>query len=326
MESGQQSPKTTVVAIISKFILDKEFILLTKRNVAPYKEYWCLPGGHIKENEPSEEAVIREVWEETELVFYPKFYKYYDEIIPEERIHAIPLIFVGISSGNPIKKNDEINDAIWVSLEDVSNYSLAFHHNAIIENYITNHPGEQNENVILSELKYLREEILNRFETRDKMIYYTIFLAGIIITFGKTEGFILFPVLGTVLAGLWSHNDIRVADIAEYIKTQIEPRLNGLAWENHLYNKYKLVEIKDSKRQERYVLWVFNSTYIIMILFSGFKILDSLKLFIKNLWCIDSAAKADILLFFTGIFITLICMIKTGAFIKKRRQEYTSKS
>ena len=49
-------PITTVAAIIKN---DKDEILLTRRNVEPFKEQWCLPGGHIDENEKALDAVNR---------------------------------------------------------------------------------------------------------------------------------------------------------------------------------------------------------------------------------------------------------------------------
>jgi ADP-ribose pyrophosphatase YjhB (NUDIX family) len=140
MKSNHQSPVTTVGSIISKYHDDKEYILLTQRKVSPYNAKWCLPGGHIEQNETAVEAVIREVREETGLDFFPVFFNYFDEIIPEQHIHAVPLIFTGVSSGILIKNNDEVNDAVWVLIEDVVNYDMAFHHKNIIEYYLTNHP------------------------------------------------------------------------------------------------------------------------------------------------------------------------------------------
>jgi 8-oxo-dGTP diphosphatase len=137
MKSNHQSPVATVGAIISKYQDDKEYILLTQRKVTPYNGKWCLPGGHIEQNETAVEAVKREVREETGLVFFPVFFNYFDEIIPEQHIHAVPLIFKGVSSGILIKNNDEVDDAVWVLLEDVVNYDMAFHHKDIIENYRT---------------------------------------------------------------------------------------------------------------------------------------------------------------------------------------------
>ena len=47
--------KTTVGAIIE----GDGKILLTKRNIEPFKGYWCLPGGHIEYFEPAKDAIIR---------------------------------------------------------------------------------------------------------------------------------------------------------------------------------------------------------------------------------------------------------------------------
>ena len=46
-------PKITCGAILKK----GNKILLTKRNIAPYKNYWCLPGGHIEWGEKAERAI-----------------------------------------------------------------------------------------------------------------------------------------------------------------------------------------------------------------------------------------------------------------------------
>jgi 8-oxo-dGTP diphosphatase len=140
MKSNHQSPITTVGAIISKFKNDKEYILLTQRKVPPYKGKWCLPGGHIEKNETAVEAVRREVREETGLDYFPQFFNYFDEIIPEEHIHAVPLIFTGRANGTLMKENDEVNDAVWILLEDAVNYDMAFNHKDIIEHYRVRHP------------------------------------------------------------------------------------------------------------------------------------------------------------------------------------------
>jgi len=135
MDLSQKHPKTTVVAIISKPEKDNEYILLTKRKVGPYINKWCLPGGHIQENEMAENAVIREVKEETGLDYLPQFFNYFDEIIPNENIHAVVLIFNGFSSGTLIRNNDEVSDAMWVLLNDALKYDLGFQHGEILRKY-----------------------------------------------------------------------------------------------------------------------------------------------------------------------------------------------
>ena len=285
---------------------------------------WCLPGGHIEKNEIAITAIIREVKEETGLDFNPKFFNYFDEIIEDKKIHAVTLVYTGISKGNLVKKNDEINDAQWVPIKDALNYELAFKHYEIIKHYQENKTQEPVENSILQELKYLRDEILYRFETRNRMIYFAILLAGIILTFGKPEGFILYPILGTILAGLWSHSDIRIAEIGEYIKTQIEPKIKGLNWENHLFDKYKNSEKLAGKIQEKFVLWVFYSTYLIMFLLSVFKLIPSILKIQNRPGFLYSNPWLCIILLAVGFIITIISMYFTRKYIKKRRRMYLS--
>ncbi|MHA2038449.1 MAG: NUDIX domain-containing protein [Promethearchaeota archaeon] len=55
----------TVDAVIQD---DNQNVVLVKRKYAPFKEKYALPGGFIKYNEDPEQAVIREVREETNLV------------------------------------------------------------------------------------------------------------------------------------------------------------------------------------------------------------------------------------------------------------------
>ncbi|MCL5798275.1 MAG: NUDIX hydrolase [Patescibacteria group bacterium] len=52
---------------IDGVILKGDKVLLIKRKVDPYINYWALPGGHVSFDETVEEAVKREVTEETGL-------------------------------------------------------------------------------------------------------------------------------------------------------------------------------------------------------------------------------------------------------------------
>lgn len=54
----------TVAAIV---VFPDERILLIKRRTPVFKGYWALPGGKIDEGETPEEAVVREIKEETGL-------------------------------------------------------------------------------------------------------------------------------------------------------------------------------------------------------------------------------------------------------------------
>ena len=125
-------PIATVAAIITN--KDGE-ILLTRRNIEPFKGQWCLPGGHIDENEKALDAVIREAKEETGLDFEAEFFVYADEIIPEYDWHAVVLVFAGKGRGELAAQEREVTEIDWFSLDEASSLPLAFVHNQILDEY-----------------------------------------------------------------------------------------------------------------------------------------------------------------------------------------------
>ena len=129
-------PKATVAAIITRRINNEIDILLTKRNIEPFKDYWCLPGGHIDSNEDAVTAVIREVKEETNLDIHPEFLTYQDEIFPNRGVHNVVLIFYGYA-GNEIKADPvEVSDIRWFPLPQVTLMKLAFNHSEAIRIFL----------------------------------------------------------------------------------------------------------------------------------------------------------------------------------------------
>lgn len=122
--------KATVGAIIEK---DKK-VLLTKRNVEPFKNYWCIPGGHIEKGESVIKAVKREVEEEVGLDFKPEFFGYFDEICQEIDWHAVVLVFKGKFQGE-IRINKEVLEYGWFSKENIKNLKFAFKNKEILEEY-----------------------------------------------------------------------------------------------------------------------------------------------------------------------------------------------
>jgi 8-oxo-dGTP diphosphatase len=127
-------PIATVAAIIKN---EAGKILLTRRNVDPFKGQWCLPGGHIDEYEKALVAVIREAKEETGLDFDAKFLFYADEIIPEINWHAVVMVFAGEGTGGLAAQEGEVADIAWFSLEEARSLPLAFVHNQILDEYVS---------------------------------------------------------------------------------------------------------------------------------------------------------------------------------------------
>jgi 8-oxo-dGTP diphosphatase len=108
-------------------------LLLTRRNITPYRGHWCLPGGHIEQGEEAAAAVAREVREEAGLEFAPSFFAYFDEILPEVEVHHLVLVFTGIGEGSPQSDEYEVSELGWFSLSEACSLSLAFVHNQVLE-------------------------------------------------------------------------------------------------------------------------------------------------------------------------------------------------
>ena len=116
-------------------IKDGKFLLLKRADKRAFASYWTLPGGHVEENESSENAAKREIKEETNLDFKPIFFKKYEEDFPEFDWKAEVKIFYGKFEGD-IKIDRESSEFGWFSLDEIKKMNLAFNHKEIINDFI----------------------------------------------------------------------------------------------------------------------------------------------------------------------------------------------
>jgi len=131
-----ERPKPTVAVIIEN---EKGEILLEKRNVEPYKGFWCLPGGHIEFGEKVRDVAKRETLEETGIEIEPKFLFYQNEIISEIKWHSIPFVFYSKVKDVKLKPQlNEVKELKWFKLEDAIQLTLAFKHKEILEKFKRN--------------------------------------------------------------------------------------------------------------------------------------------------------------------------------------------
>lgn len=129
-------PKTTVGAIIEK----NGKILITKRNVDPFKGYWVIPGGHVEKYETAEVAVKREIKEETGLDIHPRFLFYTDEIIRDKagyNGHNVVLVFHARTK-QEATINEECSEFKWVRPAEAVKLNLGFRNNEIIRKWLQN--------------------------------------------------------------------------------------------------------------------------------------------------------------------------------------------
>ncbi|MBN1245035.1 NUDIX hydrolase [Candidatus Bathyarchaeota archaeon] len=125
--SGQY-PKKPVVGV-GAIILDGDQILLEKRKNSPGKGKWAVPGGLVDLGETAEQAVIREVKEETGLeVYEPRLVDVVNYISLGERgavmYHYVIIDYIVTSKGGKPKAASDADDLKWVPFNEVEKYDL----------------------------------------------------------------------------------------------------------------------------------------------------------------------------------------------------------
>jgi ADP-ribose pyrophosphatase YjhB (NUDIX family) len=125
-----RQPKLAVDCIV---LIDHQLVLIRRRN-PPLG--WALPGGFVNYGETVEQAVQREVKEETglDLIDLEQF-RVYSDPKRDPRGHCVSVVFVGRGQGKPAA-GDDAGDIRLVNLNELDRIELVFDHRQIIEDYI----------------------------------------------------------------------------------------------------------------------------------------------------------------------------------------------
>ncbi len=121
-------PDQPVVGV-GAVILNEGKILLEKRKNLPGKGKWSIPGGLVELGERIENAVIREVQEETGLdVADPCLVDVVDNVdIDDEgrvKYHFVIVDYLVTAKKGVAKAASDADDLKWVSLNEVEGYDL----------------------------------------------------------------------------------------------------------------------------------------------------------------------------------------------------------
>ena len=128
-------PMVSVDAAVFSFSGNRVKLLLIKRGNEPFKGKWGLPGGFVDIDEELEDAVVRELAEETGLVNVPLEQMHtFGNVGRDPRGRQITVVFTGIAKKGQtrIKAGDDAAEAQWFDMEKLPK-DMAFDHNKVVE-------------------------------------------------------------------------------------------------------------------------------------------------------------------------------------------------
>jgi len=99
---------------------ERNKVLIIWEGDTPYHEHWVVPGGYIKPKETVQEAVTREVNEETGLYVIPtKLIGIYDDFITDKEdqpFHHIIIAYMAKNIGGEITVTKESMEYAWIDI------------------------------------------------------------------------------------------------------------------------------------------------------------------------------------------------------------------
>ncbi|MGH8104625.1 MAG: NUDIX domain-containing protein [bacterium] len=130
-----QGPALTVDAVI---LTENNEVVLVRRKNEPFKGQWALPGGFVEYGERVEDAMRREVAEETWLsVEILRLIGVYSDPKRDPRGHTITLGYLCKIVGGKLGAGDDAAEAAAFPLPLASNLRLAFDHSQILFDALT---------------------------------------------------------------------------------------------------------------------------------------------------------------------------------------------
>jgi 8-oxo-dGTP diphosphatase len=123
---------------VGALIFEGGNILLVERGQEPLKGYWSLPGGILETGEKLEDAIRREVLEETGLEVEPLgMFEIFERIMPDvegrAEYHYVLIDYVCRPVGGRLLPASDASAAAWVAERNLREYRLTEGTLAVIE-------------------------------------------------------------------------------------------------------------------------------------------------------------------------------------------------
>ena len=133
---SEKFPKLAADAVVN---LNTKILLIQRKN-DPFKGRWALPGGFVEYKESPEVAVLRELYEETNLKGKnPRLIGVFGHPDRDPRGHVVSVSYsVEVEDVNCLKGGDDAKEAKMFDLSEVmaKDDFLAFDHKKILEQYL----------------------------------------------------------------------------------------------------------------------------------------------------------------------------------------------
>jgi 8-oxo-dGTP diphosphatase len=134
---GRRYPARPVLGV-GALILDDNRVLLVERGREPLAGYWSLPGGAVETGERLEEALVREVFEETGLhVTADSIATVFERIMPDAsgacEYHYVLVDFYCSITGGASRPGDDSARVEWFPLEQLSTLRMTAGTRQLIE-------------------------------------------------------------------------------------------------------------------------------------------------------------------------------------------------
>ena len=122
-ETSREYPSLPIPGVAA-VVFHEGNVLVTKRGNEPAKGKWGIPGGIVEVGEKAEDAIVREVYEETGIKIRPeKVLTVFDSITRDSenciRYHYVLIEYLCSYQGGEPKAGSDASDVKWIPINKI---------------------------------------------------------------------------------------------------------------------------------------------------------------------------------------------------------------